>query len=250
MTTPKNNALVTAVHKAEVTRIKSNRKNASLQKVGQDDALETQKLSQKWEHFQKKLDEFKRLKGYETPIVIFNDMMEQWIDLLDLLKDTAPNLLGGLIRAIPIVGEPIVNFLKIPPTLLKGKIKEWGEHGFKDPEVIMPVLVHLVEMDDKNVYKPYALKGVSSKATVTPEMKERFDEGVFEWLNGLGYFESKTNNGQFFKTNPDGSKVQLKQAKFKELRDSPTKGLNAYFKEHYDLILKNEDAPTPSVRHS
>jgi len=249
-----------ALIKAEQERIKDMQKKEAEKKIQADQQYAHFKFSNKYNDKIAKLNEksvkFRKLQGYETPMVLYMDMFEMLHDWIEVWQMAAPGLLVDLIKLIPItikgvpLGDGLLELGKMPFKAAKIKFEMMRKNGlFNDPKVVLPVISHTVELDANNKFKMDCLESFSTgglKADFKAggkyeELQKDFNVAVFNWLAKNGYHQASPQADGRFYSNLDNT--VLTQAAFKTLRDDPVDGLNEYFQKGYDIQLSKSPSP-------
>lgn len=264
-----------ALIEAEKKRKKDEQEAAATKKIEANAQHASSKFHNKYNQmlgeFTEKSKQFKRLAGYETPMVLYLDMCQMWIDWIDMWKMAAPGLFVDFIKLfsvklppsfwtmiglppelsqMPIGGETVVGLADSVIKKAKVKMEMLCQNGiFNDPKVVMPLIIHAVELDTNNKLNDDSLKSFSTGTNITPELQVNFNESVALWLGQNGYTKCKTTSAvgcvsDCFYSDLSDTKTVLTPDAFKALRDDPVNGLNAYFQKSYDIEL----AKSPSLR--
>lgn len=241
--------------KAEINR-KIDEQKAGVRKQIEADAQcadfkRQNKYNQILGEFAEKSKQFKRIQGFETPMVLYLDMTQMWIDWIEVWKMAAPSLLADFIKLLP-KGELVLGIANESIKQIQTKMVMLRQNGFfNDPKVVMPLVVHAVELDANNKLNPESLKSFSTGTNITPELQTKFNESIELWLGQGGYKKCEEKSaaagcvpGCFYS---DLSKpaTLLTQDAFKVLRDDPVEGLNANFQQAYDIELAKSPSPRP-----
>lgn len=158
--------------------------------------------------------EMSRFSGYNDPQTMFASIMNFWKLYVDVLLQPVFDSLGD------IKDELITNNAKF----------YWQLWRSPSPDIILPVITHMVELDSSGKLKENSLSQLGNvDITKQSNMQDHFELIVQGWLYSQPEQYVLDATDRTIKSTGGNNTITLDAAAFESLRDDPTKGLFAYF---------------------